>query len=475
MLNFIVNSQERPNSQVNNPAVYNNVMLDTGELVWPETDLIIPGRGMDFVFQRTYRSQIIYSGVLGWGWDHNYNKRMLELYSGDIIYYDGSGRKERFKAEKKGNTIIGYKAPQGWFVELKKSENGLFYLIYPDRHVECFNPVGLLTKIIDRNHNKLEFLYDVRNQLTGVMDTMGRLIQLEYYPFEKETDENGVPEGRFKATSGRLKKITDFSGRTLTYEYYPNGDLKSVDFEGRKKQYTYSQSNDTLLAHNLETIKDPKGQMALSVTYNGDKVTDLNIGGSTLQYITGDILALVIDARNNQKKFVLEDGHISSITAGGYKTSFTYTQDGLIQTVTYPELNVVTYGYRGGENRLLAGNLTSISETPGPRGNGDCPLGPTSFTYSNFFNQVSSITYPNGLKVMNTSPDENGNFQTVTTEATGDPGFTYTYLYDYNEYGQIESETDTFGMTTSYKYHPETVPGGNEASQANLGDRQVRH
>ncbi|MGD2093218.1 MAG: hypothetical protein PVH61_44065 [Candidatus Aminicenantes bacterium] len=106
--------------------------------------------------------------------------------------------------------------------------------------------------------------------------------------------------------------------------------------------------------------------MALSVTYNGDKVTELNIGDSKLQYITGEILALVIDARNNQKKFILQDGHISSITEGGYKTSFTYTQDGLIQTVTYPELNVVTYGYRGGENRLLAGNLISISETPGP-------------------------------------------------------------------------------------------------------------
>jgi hypothetical protein len=32
-------SQEKPNSQVNNPAVYNNVMLDTGELVWSETDM----------------------------------------------------------------------------------------------------------------------------------------------------------------------------------------------------------------------------------------------------------------------------------------------------------------------------------------------------------------------------------------------------------------------------------------------------
>ena len=380
MLIAMVNSQERPNSQVNNPAVYNNVMLDTGEFVWPETDMRIPGRGEDFVFQRTYRSQIIYSGVVGMSWDHNYNKRVQELYSGDIIYYDGTGRKERFKAEKKGNTITGYKAPKGWFVELHKRKDGLYYLIYPDRHAECFNHAGLLTKIIYRNQNKMEFLYNISNQMTGVVDTMGRLIQFEYYPFERETDENGEPEGRFKITSGRLKNIIDFSGRVLTYEYYENGDLESVDYEGRKKQYTYYQSNDPWLAHNLETIKDPKNQIALSISYSGDKVTGLNIGGSNLQYITGEILAYVTDGRNNQKKFVLQDGHISGITEGGYTTSFTYTEDGLLETVTYPELNVITYGYQGGDKRLLAGNLTSITETPGPRGDGDCPLNPTLFT-----------------------------------------------------------------------------------------------
>jgi hypothetical protein len=53
ILNIIITSQEKPNGQVNNPAAYNNVMLDTGELVRTETDLRIPGRGMDFVFRRT--------------------------------------------------------------------------------------------------------------------------------------------------------------------------------------------------------------------------------------------------------------------------------------------------------------------------------------------------------------------------------------------------------------------------------------
>ena len=36
------------------------------------------------------------------------------------------------------------------------------------------------------------------------------------------------------------------------------------------------------------------------------------------------------------------------------------------------------------------------------------------------------------------------------------------YNYTFNKYGQVESETDYFGMTTNYNYHSEGTPGGNE-------------
>jgi hypothetical protein len=34
---------------------------------------------------------------------------------GDILYYDGTGRRERFKAIKNEETISGYTPPKGWF------------------------------------------------------------------------------------------------------------------------------------------------------------------------------------------------------------------------------------------------------------------------------------------------------------------------------------------------------------------------
>jgi len=120
----------------------------------------------------------------------------------------------------------------------------------------------------------------------------------------------------------------------------------------------------------------------------------------------------------------------------------------------------VTYNYDSSNSQTRSkANLLSIVENPGPRGTSD-PVESTrttTFTYENFNNQVTSVTNPNGLTVSNTNADENGNFQTVSANI---PGIQYNYTF--NKYGQVESETDTFAMNTTYDYHSESTPGGTE-------------
>ncbi len=448
-------AQEKPNSPVNNPSMYDNVYLHTGEYLHDEVDMQIPGRGFDFVFRRACRSQAIYSGVLGWGWDHNYNKRLLEFPNGDIIYYDGTGRRERFKALKNGAVITGYESPTGWFVELNKNQDGLFDIIYPDRTIEFFDNFGRLTKIQDRSRNKMEFFYDTGGQLSSVMDTMGRLIRFTYENFNTTgTGENTT----VNVKSGRLIEIRDFSDRSLKFEYNDKGELIKVDFEGRITQYQYTENSDLKQAHNLSTVIDPKGQVALTLIYSSeDKVTSRDSGGSEVTFNPDEASASVIDGRGNVKTFTNQEGHAASIIEGGTNTGFSYNEDGLIQTVTYPEGNNVTYGYQGGSNRRSAANLNSITESPGQRGNGDCEKEPTTFFYDNYYNQVKSVTYANGLTVNNTNPDENGNFRNVITNV---PGIQYNYTF--NKYGQVTAETDPMGMTTNYNYYSEGTPGGSE-------------
>ena len=56
------------------------VILSTGNFDLSETDLAIPGRGMDFEFTRSYRSGAATKGHLGSKWDHNWNQFIVVQY-----------------------------------------------------------------------------------------------------------------------------------------------------------------------------------------------------------------------------------------------------------------------------------------------------------------------------------------------------------------------------------------------------------
>jgi RHS repeat-associated protein len=459
---------EKPNSPANNPSIYSNVLLHSGELAWDEIDLHIPGRGFDFVFARTYRSQAIYSGVLGWGWDHNYNKRLVELYSGDIIYYDGSGRRERYKKDQNTGK---YQSPKGWFVELSRSEDGQFYLIYPDRTIEHYDSIGRLIKIQDRNRNYMEFYYNVSGQLSAIMDTMGRIIDFEYYPFAKETDDNGIPEGRVNILSGRLHRIIDYSGRTIEFIYNDQtGDLWQVDFMGRVKKYIYTTNDDIKLAHNLEKIIDPLGVASnspvLTVTYDSydnvdkqryiemDADIDFTIGNPSPPSTT-----TVTDAMGNIKIFDFPADNRLDVTNGGHTVKYEFNDDRLITRIDFPEGNYVTYEYYPaiGSNKHPAGNLHFLRQFPGPAG-GD--ILETEYKYHTWSNQVNYIKDAKGNETF-IDHDNNGNIDKIAL-----PGINQPYDYDYYPvgkpeiYGVLKSITDPEGNVTEYEYYPENNPGG---------------
>ncbi|MEW6365908.1 MAG: Ig-like domain-containing protein, partial [Acidobacteriota bacterium] len=182
------------------PGVYEDgtcgVFLHSGEQFMEETDLVVPGRGLDFALVRRYESQAIYSGPLGWGWDYNYHRRLQELPNGDVVYFDGLGRREVFVADETERT--GYRSPRGVFAELMKRGDGAWVLLFRGLYSETYDQFGRLASMEDRFGNYLDFYYDTAGRLYTVMDTMGRVYSFEYY------DYDGT------AQSGRLKSVSDF-------------------------------------------------------------------------------------------------------------------------------------------------------------------------------------------------------------------------------------------------------------------------
>ncbi len=247
----------------------------TGAFTLDVTDLRIPGRGLDFIWSRSYDSNIIYPKhwELGTAWSSPYFQRLLKVDGQDIDYVGGNGRMDRYSyidGIRWGNAAHYYKA-----LELAASENEFIMIADGEmRHVfhdfSTTSP-GRLKRIEDRFGNAITFVYS-GSALTRIEDSYGRPIDLTYN------------------TDGHIVAVTDFAGRTISYDYYMQGDsdgaagqLKSVkapevtgtstgnDFSGvDRKTTTYSYmatAQDPLLQNNLTTVIDPKGQAYLQNTY----------------------------------------------------------------------------------------------------------------------------------------------------------------------------------------------------------------
>ena len=158
------------------------VVLNNGEHAYAVEDLMIPGCLLHWRHIRYYHSQIGYDGPQGQNWDFNYNIRLGLLPSGDVIFFNGTGRRDRYVFDAPNNR---YLSPDGFYDTLSSSgpvSNPIRYeiltrhgthfsfaIVNDDRHHdyllfpetgEQFVQVYHVTRIQDRNHNRLAFAYN---------------------------------------------------------------------------------------------------------------------------------------------------------------------------------------------------------------------------------------------------------------------------------------------------------------------------
>lgn len=178
-----------------------NLHLATGELHLAFDDLRLPGRGMDFLWRRSYRSQNGSVSALGVGWDHSYNLSVASD-DADLLVADGDGRVDRYVLQSDGT----YAAP-GLQRILEIDADGRATLRFSDLLTWHFAPLdgsdvsGKIERIVDRNGNTIQFLYDDKGRLEVVVDTLGQRISVLY-------DENE-----------RIGAIVDPTGRSVLYGY----------------------------------------------------------------------------------------------------------------------------------------------------------------------------------------------------------------------------------------------------------------
>jgi len=473
-------SPENPNSLSTGGSAQDNglgsVFLHTGELTQHAVDLSIPGRGLDWKFERRYRSGMQYDGPLGHGWDFNYNQRLSLQPNGDVLRVDGLGRVDRYVL-----TGGSYQSPSGFYTRLLRNLDGTFD--ERDRHgiadsYSATNTLGIarLTRIRDRNGNQMTFDYNPLGQLTNVVDTLGRSIAYSY-------DGNG-----------RLTQVADFTGRTLQFTCDGDGNLATVtspavtgtpngnDFPlGKTTRYTYSSGfGDARFNHNLLTVTAPNevaasGPPRLVAQYdtnpastNADRVVSLALGGTnasgvgaggtityayaglgtapTTDFNTAVFATTVTNRNGNAGEYRFNQlGNIVrqiQFTRGlrpgdpaGYTNQVEFNRDGEITRHINPEGDSVENIYdSANSDRFQQGNLLQVRHLPGPRGGDQAQL-------------LTSMTYETNFNFVATAADARGNTTTHTFDGAGnrihathrDPSIVEDFAY--NGYGQILSHT----------------------------------
>lgn len=114
--------QPPPNkaSETENADDENSDPLDlfNGAFRREETDIRVPGRGLDFEWTRTYRSRtgpLVPDTPMGNRWDHCYNIYLTQNES-DLVLHDGSGRIDTYTY---GLDKPGRWTARGFFNELE--------------------------------------------------------------------------------------------------------------------------------------------------------------------------------------------------------------------------------------------------------------------------------------------------------------------------------------------------------------------
>ncbi len=346
-----------------------------------------------------YDSTRLFSGDLGMGWYHNYEKR-IETLDCEIRIYNSPSTFLRYTCNE-DCTQYTCNAPNknGYVLTVDYSQQYPYVLNCNFERTEYYDSNGYLAKIVD--HQGFETLISYSGAITTITDCVsGKKIYLE------------------KDNTGKIIRVYDDASRQATFTYNGNLLTEICDLNGNSLCYTYNDDGQAL------TGTDSKGTCYFTNTYDefGRVATQKDgVSGSIVSTFSYDGNRRITTDRNgNQSIRVFDD-------------------NGLLISHTDENGNVKTYSYDSRYN--------VIKETDA---NGNFVV--KSY---NSFNKPNVIIDKNGNET-HISYDAKGNITKISHPAVD--GVVPEETFVYNGRNQIIQHTDLRGTVTVYGYDTSAMP-----------------
>lgn len=271
-LTYTAGDAARAVSQSANPGDSSDPVRD-GELFIQATDVSLPGP-IPFEFRRTYRSRSRHLGVLGFGWDHSYNRRVIAANQcGDVDLLTGDGSRIRFTVGKVTTDTTFYNTPAGVPLSLRKqvSNGTTTWSLFDGNALRYdFDSAGLLAKVSDKESHSISVYWDVLDRRTGPKESP------TLWP---------VPLG--EDLIQRVQRVQDSTGRAIYFNYeHANGQVAwfltclSLDTTCSSPLVSFAFSSgpgrsvfgfESPQSGNLITVKNGRGQATQYSYYDCDK------------------------------------------------------------------------------------------------------------------------------------------------------------------------------------------------------------
>ncbi|WP_207642560.1 DNRLRE domain-containing protein [Inediibacterium massiliense] len=219
------------------------------------------------------------------------------------------------------------------------------------------------------------------------------------------TDKNNnITTYNYNTSTGKLQSISDPSGRTITFSYGENGKVKqAMDFSGKKVQYNYDNSNRLI------------------------SVVDQNNKTITYQY----------DSNNNLTKIIYPNGNFITYGYDKYDRVITVTRKITVNGTLSTSTSVITYD--------PANYCTTITDANGHK---------VSYEYDYMGKLIKVSEDPEGLNYRNliNYDTRKKRLTSVADANTVASGGNTSYVINYDDYGRINSATNSLNQSTDINY-----------------------
>lgn len=370
-------------------AVFSNdpVNLCTGNYIYEKTVLSIDSP-LNIRFRIFYNNQKPDMGVLGYGWTHSYELKLLMDEEKAVMQRD-DGSALTFYREGEG---VFYPA-KGTFGTIEETASG-YTITDKEMNRYMFSREGFLLYQSNFAGNFMELSYGEDKKLLYVKDQYGNSLKFEY----------GV--------DGKISKIVDHSGRTVILSFDADRLVAVENAQKRVTRYVYNEQGW------LAEVINPLNVVALKNEYDegGRAIRQEFPDGGCVLYEYFDETNQVRMTEQNGNSVIYEHDDLYRDIRNQYETgeeNFTYNDDNLRTSYTDGRGNTSFYEYDHNGNLVLFRSPFKDE---------------TSVEYTDH-NQMAQVSL-NGT-VLHRAKYNEKNLQCEMENALG-----AKHKYEYDEYGQ---------------------------------------